>query len=194
MNTDAILMDQRSETPNCKALFLGFMKLGLMGFGGVLPLAHRMIVEDRKWLSSEKFTDLLGVCQILPGGNIVNISVAMGYDFQGYKGALSAVLGLMFAPTIIVISLYQLYTQFQSIPAIQHSIEGLAAAAAGLLFATGLKMLKPIFKNTLTYITIGLTILFMLLIKLPLALTLLILVSINMLILTWQQRHQKQGA
>lgn len=194
MNTDAILMDQRSETPNCKALFLGFMKLGLMGFGGVLPLAHRMIVEDRKWLSSEKFTDLLGVCQILPGGNIVNMSVAMGYDFQGYKGALSAVLGLMFAPTIIVISLYQLYTQFQSIPAIQHSIEGLAAAAAGLLFATGLKMLKPIFKNTLTYITIGLTILFMLLIKLPLALTLLILVSINMLILTWQQRHQKQGA
>lgn len=194
MNTDAILMDQRLETPNCKALFLGFMKLGLMGFGGVLPLAHRMIVEDQKWLSSEKFTDLLGVCQILPGGNIVNMSVAMGYDFQGYKGALSAVLGLMFAPTIIVISLYQLYTQFQSIPTIQHSIEGLAAAAAGLLFATGLKMLKPIFKNTLTYITIGLTILFMLLIKLPLALTLLILVSINMLILTWQQRHQKQGA
>ena len=194
MNTDAILMDQRSETPNCKALFLGFMKLGLMGFGGVLPLAHRMIVEEQKWLSSEEFTDLLGVCQILPGGNIVNMSVAIGYDFQGHKGALSAVLGMMFAPTIIVISLYQLYTQFQSIPMIQHSIEGLAAAAAGLLFATSLKMLKPIFKNTLTYITIGLTILFMLLIKLPLALTLLILVSINMLILTWQQRHPKQGA
>ena len=61
MNTEAIPMEQSMTTPNCKALFLGFMKLGLMGFGGVLPLAHRLIVEDQKWLTSEKFTDLLGV-------------------------------------------------------------------------------------------------------------------------------------
>lgn len=60
--------------PITKALFSGFMKLGLMGFGGVLPLAHRLIVEDQKWLNAEEFTNLLGVCQILPGGNIVNIT------------------------------------------------------------------------------------------------------------------------
>lgn len=106
MNTEAIPMEQSMNTPNCKALFLGFMKLGLMGFGGVLPLAHRLIVEDQKWLTSEKFTDLLGVCQILPGGNIVNMAVAIGYDFAGVKGAISAIFGLMLAPTIIVISLY----------------------------------------------------------------------------------------
>ncbi len=52
MNTEAIPMEQSMTTPNCKALFLGFMKLGLMGFGGVLPLAHRLIVEDQKWLTS----------------------------------------------------------------------------------------------------------------------------------------------
>lgn len=180
------------NTPNCKALFLGFMKLGLMGFGGVLPLAHRLIVEDQKWLTSEKFTDLLGVCQILPGGNIVNMAVAIGYDFAGVKGAISAIFGLMLAPTIIVISLYQLYSSFQDIPMVQHMIQGLAAAAAGLLFATGFKMLKPIMKSKLTYFTIILTIIFMLLIKLPLALTLLILITVNMAVLAFNQTKVTQ--
>lgn len=192
MNTEAIPMEQSMNTPNCKALFLGFMKLGLMGFGGVLPLAHRLIVEDQKWLTSEKFTDLLGVCQILPGGNIVNMAVAIGYDFAGVKGAISAVFGLMLAPTIIVISLYQLYSSFQDIPMVQHMIQGLAAAAAGLLFATGFKMLKPIMKSKLTYFTIILTIIFMLLIKLPLALTLLILITVNMAVLAFNQTKVTQ--
>lgn len=185
-------LEQHLAIPNCKALFLGFSKLGLMGFGGVLPLAQRLIVEDQKWLTAEQFTDLLGVCQILPGGNIVNMAVAIGYDFAGLKGAISAVFGLMLAPTIIVISLYQLYAQFQEIPMVQHMIQGLAAAAAGLLFVTGFKMLKPMMKSKLTYFTILLTIIFMLLIKLPLALTLLILVAINMVVLTFKQRRMDQ--
>ncbi len=58
MNTTIMTSAQVHQTPNCKALFLGFMKLGLMGFGGVLPLARHMIVEDQKWLSEEKFTNL----------------------------------------------------------------------------------------------------------------------------------------
>ena len=188
MNTETIPMEHIQDIPNCKALFSGFMKLGLMGFGGVLPLAHRLIVEDQKWLNAEEFTNLLGVCQILPGGNIVNMAVAIGYDFQGVKGAISAIFGLMLAPTLIVISLYELYAQFQSIPTVQHMIEGLAAAA-GLLFATGLKMLKPIMKKKLTYFTIALTVIFMLLFKLPLALTLLILVTVNMMVLMIQQKN-----
>ena len=64
--------------PTSRQLFLGFMKLGLMGFGGVLPLAQHMIVEDQKWLSSAEFIDLLGICQILPGGNIINMAAAIG--------------------------------------------------------------------------------------------------------------------
>ncbi len=191
MNTDAIPVQQNLVAPDCKALFIGFMKLGLMGFGGVLPLARHMIVEEQNWLSSDKFTDLLGICQILPGGNIVNMAAVIGYDFAGAKGAFSAVFGLMLAPTVIVISLYQMYVNFQDIQLVQHMIQGLAAAAAGLLFATGFKMLKPLMKSKLTYITILLTIIFMLFIKLPLALTLLILVTVNMSVLTFKQRFKQ---
>lgn len=188
MNNEAVRINQNTEIPNCKTLFLGFMKLGLMGFGGVLPLARRMIVEEQKWLSPDKFTNLLGICQILPGGNIINMSVAIGYEFAGVKGALSSILGLIFAPTIIVISLYQMYSIFQNIPLMQHMVQGLAATAAGLLFATGFKMLKPLMKSKMTYFTLIFTIIFMLLIKLPLALTLLILVAINMSVLVLNQR------
>ncbi|MFC3172023.1 chromate transporter [Acinetobacter vivianii] len=171
-----------TTAPDCKALFTGFMKLGLMGFGGVLPLAHRIIVEEHKWIDEGKFTDLLGVCQLLPGGNIINMAVAIGMEFEGVKGAISSVLGLISAPTAIVLTIYQVYEYFQYLPAVKHMIQGLAAAAAGLLFATGLKMLRPIL-SYLTIFTIGLTFVFMIWIKLPLALTLAILLAINMLVL-----------
>nr|WP_269091373.1 chromate transporter [Acinetobacter sp. ME22] len=171
------------HTPTCRALFLGFLKLGLMGFGGVLPLAHRMIVEENKWLSTTQFTDLLGICQILPGGNIINMSVAIGMEFQGVKGAFSAILGLICAPTIIVLLIYQIYSQFQNLPAVQHAIQGLAAAAAGLLLSTGFKMLKPIAKSYLTASSIVLTFLLMIIIKIPLLFTLMLLLALNMWLL-----------
>lgn len=183
MKTEVIPLEQEIH-PNAQELFMGFMKLGLMGFGGVLPLAHRMIVDDRKWLTIEEFTHLLGVCQLLPGGNIINMSVAIGYQFQGVKGAVSAVVGLISAPTFIVILLYELYARFQSIPMVKHMLEGLAAAAAGLLFAMGLKMLRPILNRAMTWFTIALTFVFMLLMKVPLLLTLIILIAINLSLLS----------
>lgn len=191
MNTEVIPLDtdpvalQKMQHPNNKELFTGFMKLGLLGFGGVLPLAHRMIVDNKQWLNSTEFTNLLGICQILPGGNIINMAVAIGYEFQGIKGAISSLIGLIFFPTIIVVLIYELYAQFQSIPTVKHMIEGLAAAAAGLLFAMGLKMLKPILKSYLTLFTILLTFVFMLWFKIPLALTLIILLGINLSVLSF---------
>ena len=60
-------------TPTVAELFTAFLALGLIGFGGVLPLARRMVVEQRRWLNPAEFTDLLGLCQFLPGGNIIKL-------------------------------------------------------------------------------------------------------------------------
>lgn len=167
-------------SPNCKTIFLGFLKLGLLGFGGVLPLARYMIVDQKKWLSADEFTDLLGICQILPGGNIINMSIAIGLQFEGIKGAISAITGLFCAPIFIVILIYQFYLQFQHIVWVQHFILGMAAAAAGLLIATGLRMLKPILKEDLTIITLLLTFILMIGMKLSLIMTLLLLLGVNL--------------
>lgn len=135
---------QSAPPPGCRQLFMGFFILGLTGFGGVLPMARHMLVEKRRWLTADQFTELLGLCQFLPGGNIINLSVALGMEFRGLRGALSALLGLILAPTICVVLLGLVYARYQNQPLVEHLFAGMAAAAAGLLLSTGIKMLAPL--------------------------------------------------
>lgn len=127
-------------TPGVRTLFLGFLQLGLTGFGGVLPMARHMLVAERRWLDEEEFTDLLGLCQFLPGGNVINLAVAVGMRFAGAAGALAALLGLIAAPTAIVIGLGVLYDRYGQQAQVRHLFGGLAAAAAGLLTALACRM------------------------------------------------------
>ena len=62
-------------------LFVGFLKVGLSGFGGVLPFARRMLVEQRRWLTEREFIEVLSLSQFLPGPNIVNVSIIVGSRF-----------------------------------------------------------------------------------------------------------------
>ncbi|CAM4266707.1 chromate transporter [Bordetella muralis] len=133
-----------SPPPTCWDLFKGFFWLGLSAFGGALPLARHMVVEKHRWLSSEDFTELLGLCQFLPGGNIINMSVALGMKFRGVKGAFAALMGLIAAPSFIVIALGMVYDRYADDPHIQHLFAGLAAAAAGLLISMAVKIAKPL--------------------------------------------------
>ena len=125
-------------------LFLGFLGLGLTGFGGVLPLARHMLVERKRWLSADEFSEMLGLCQFLPGGNIINISVAVGYRFRGVAGAIAAVVGLIAAPTLIALALGAVYDRYESEPVVRHMFTGLAAAASGLLIAMAAKVAWPL--------------------------------------------------
>ena len=125
-----------AAAPGNWALFQGFLLLGLIGFGGVLPLARRMLVEERRWLSGEQFTELLGLCQFLPGGNIINLSVAVGMEFRGLRGACCALLGLICAPTAIVVALGAVYARFQNDAHVQHLFAGLASTVADSVGAT----------------------------------------------------------
>ena len=133
--------------PGLGALFMGFLQVGLSGFGGVLPWARRMVVEQRRWLTPAEFTDMLGLCQFLPGPNIVNLSVALGARFHGLRGAIVAFAGITLPPVVVVLSLGALYDRFGDLPVIQHAIAGMAAAAAGLVLATALKIAAPLRGN-----------------------------------------------
>ena len=123
---------------------MGFLYVGLCGFGGVLPWARRMVVEQRRWLSAAEFTDLLGLCQFLPGPNIINMSVALGARFHGLRGALVAFAGITLAPIGVVLSLGALYERFGDHLVVQRAIGGMAAAAAGLVVATAFKIAAPL--------------------------------------------------
>ncbi|MBS0540363.1 MAG: chromate transporter [Proteobacteria bacterium] len=133
-----------TQAPTLAGLFKGFLILGLTGFGGVLPLARHMVVEKQRWLTGTEFTELLGLCQFLPGGNIINLSVAIGLRFHGVRGAMAALVGLIAAPLAVVLALGVVYARYRGDPHVVHMFAGLAAAAAGLLVSMAIKIALPL--------------------------------------------------
>jgi chromate transporter len=126
------------------ALFLGFLKIGLSGFGGVMPFARHMIVEEQRWLTEIEFLDVLSLSQFLPGPNIVNVSVIIGRRFRGVIGSVAACTGLMLMPLVIVLALATLYAQFAEIARVREAFSGVSASASGLILATALKLARPL--------------------------------------------------
>jgi chromate transporter len=142
-------MDPRAapERLTHAALFTGFFQAGIIGFGGVLPVARRIMVEQKAWLTAAQFADLFSLCQFLPGANIVNLSFAFGARHRGVTGAAAAVSGLLAAPVAIVLGLGALYSRYGQMPLARHGLAGLAAAATGLVLATALKIATPTFTH-----------------------------------------------
>ena len=130
--------------PDLKALFLGFSQVGLSGFGGVLPFARRMLVEQQRWMTAEEFNAQLGLCQFLPGPNVINLAVVVGKRYQGLAGAVVAPLGLLAGPFLIALLLAMLYDRYGSLPLAQGMLRGIAAVGAGLLFAMAWRMAQAI--------------------------------------------------
>jgi chromate transporter len=165
--------------PTVTEIFSGFLGLGLISFGGALPLARRAIVEQRRWLSASDFTDLLGLCQFLPGGNVINLSVAIGMRFRGLPGALAGILGLIAGPSLVVIGLGVLYEHTQNDPHIRHLFAGLAAAAAGLLISMAVKIVLPLWRKPVAAIIAGLGFVAIALLRFPLLPTMLVLTPLS---------------
>jgi len=164
------------------ALFLGFLWVGLCGFGGVLPWARRMVVEQRRWMSGPDFTDILALCQFLPGPNIINVSVALGSRFWGVGGALAAFTGLMAAPMVVVLLLGVIYERYAGVPAVQHLFIGLASAASGLVLGTSLKIAAPLRTSPIGIALAVVAFAAVAVFRLPLLPTLLVLAPASVLI------------
>src|SRR6266446_7621098 len=80
------------------ALFLAFLEVSMLGFGGPIVWARRIIVQRRHWLSDPEFADILSLCQFLPGPNVVSMTVCIGAKFRGLAGALASLLGFIVIP------------------------------------------------------------------------------------------------
>lgn len=151
---DNVLM--RNETQELRAqpksladLFVSFTLLALQGFGGVLAVVQRELVEKKRWMTREEFVEEWAVAQIMPGPNVVNLSIMIGARYFGFKGAMAALAGMLTAPLVIVLLLAVVYAQFAAHPGLQGALRGMGAVAAGLIAATGLKLFGALQKNVL---------------------------------------------
>src|SRR5277367_1410785 len=120
-------------------LFVGFLSLGLLGFGGIAPWARHVIVERRRWLSEHEYAEFVGLGQVLPGSNTVNTSILIGQRFHGAVGAVISVVALMTMPLVVLVALAVLYARFAMMPDVRAGLDGTAAAAAGMVIGTALK-------------------------------------------------------
>ena len=139
----------RVQPKSLTDLFVSFSLLALQGFGGVLAVVQRELVEKKRWMTREEFVEEWAVAQIMPGPNVVNLSLMIGARYFGFKGAMAALAGMLSAPLIIVLLLALVYAQFADHPGVQGALRGMGAVAAGLIAATGLKLFGALQKNVL---------------------------------------------
>lgn len=156
------------DSGECGELFVSFARIGLAGFGGVLPFAHRELVERKRWLSEAEFSEVLGLGQILPGSNIVNLTVMVGLQRGGWAGAACAFAGLLIAPAVLALVIVAAFDRIADDPRAAGAVAGMAAAAVGLLFATGMKMQREFRSDKGSLLVCGLTVLAIALARLPL--------------------------
>ncbi|HEY8622226.1 MAG TPA: chromate transporter [Casimicrobiaceae bacterium] len=189
MNTPSAPAQNPVDVPTKRGLFLGFLMVGLQGFGGVLPFARRMLVERHRWLSEREFTEVLSLSQFLPGPNIVNVSIIVGSRFRGPLGSIAAALGLMLMPFVIVLGLAALYARFADLAAVQGATHGVSAAATGLIIATGFKMARPLKGIPWHIVMCALAFIAIALLRLPLLWVLAVLAPISIALARWMIRR-----
>lgn len=130
-------------------LFVSFTMLALQGFGGVLAVVQREIVEKKQWLTTDEFLEDWAVAQVMPGPNVVNLSLMIGDRHFGLRGALAALAGMLCVPLLVVLTLAVLYAQYAHHPQVAGALRGMGAVAGGLVAATGIKLLAALRRHPL---------------------------------------------
>lgn len=147
--TEALEAPVTARPRDLTDLFVSFTLLALQGFGGVLAVVQRELVENKRWMTQEEFVEEWAVAQIMPGPNVINLSITLGARYFGWRGALVSVLGMLTCPLLVVLALALVYANFSSDPHVAGALRGMGAVAAGLIAATGLKLMPAMKKNVM---------------------------------------------
>lgn len=149
-------LSQRPGPASPADLFWSFTALALQGFGGVIAVVQRELVERKQWLTREEFVEDWAVAQILPGPNVINLSLMLGDRYFGWRGSLIAMAGLLVFPLAIVLVLAVVFSGISNLPMAQGAMRGMGAVVAGLIAATGLRLLGALRQNVMGLVACGL--------------------------------------
>jgi chromate transporter len=163
--TDTIMTEAAppSSPPSLTSLFGAFLYLGLTSFGGGLSgWMHREFVSRREWMSEADFLTGLAMAQAMPGVNVVNLAIWIGFALRGSRGALLAVTGVLAAPIVVIILIGVVYGRYGGLSSVHAVLAGVTAAAVGLTLTLGWRAARQASRNlpTLlvllaTFVTVG---------------------------------------
>lgn len=171
--------------PGPARLFGEFARVGLSGFGGVLPFIRRAIVDRNGWMGDREFTELLGIAQVMPGPNVVNLAVMLGYRYAGFRGVMAAFAGLVLMPLLLLLALAAFYYRFGDLPGFRGALRGMMAVSAGLIIATGLRLAASLPRRWRIYLPTVAAMVAVGVLRLPLVPVVLPLMALCLL-LEWQ--------
>ncbi len=132
-------------------LFFSFTWLALQGFGGVLAVVQREMVEKKRWLTADEFLEDWAVAQVLPGPNVINLALMIGDRYFGLRGAMAAVAGMLAVPLVVILALAVLYAHYAGNPQVAGALRGMGAVAGGLIAATGIKLIPQLRRHPLGF-------------------------------------------
>ncbi|GAA4026658.1 chromate transporter [Actimicrobium antarcticum] len=135
-----IPLQDRPRPNSLTDLFISFTLLALQGFGGVLAIVQRELVEKKRWMTQEEFVEEWAVAQIMPGPNVVNLALMIGGRYFGLRGAITALAGMLVVPLIVVLVLALVHARYANHPGVAGALRGMSAVSAGLIAATGFKL------------------------------------------------------
>jgi chromate transporter len=130
-------------------LFITFTLLALQSFGSTLAVSQRVLCDHKRWLSPEQYVEVLAMAQVLPGPNACNLALIVGERFYGWRGAFTALAGMMVLPLAVVLGLTVFYANFAQAPAVAGALRGIGAVAAGLIIGTGLSLVHTLRGNAM---------------------------------------------
>ena len=175
-------------------LCIGFLLVGLLGFGGLSASGYYVIVDRNRWLNRQDYVELFGICSVLPGGNVLNASVVLGDRYQGPLGSVLALSSLMLAPLAILMMISVLYDQFSYLPDVKAAAAGGASAVAGMTIGAAAKMAHGLHRGWISAIAALATFAAIAIFRLPLAAVILIVAPLAVFIAIMRERRNLRNS
>ncbi|MGR3913067.1 MAG: chromate efflux transporter [Gammaproteobacteria bacterium] len=127
-----------------------WLKIGFMSFGGPagqIALMHRMLVDEKKWISESRFLHALNYCMLLPGPEAQQLAVYLGWLLHRIRGGIAAGVLFVLPGAAIILAISILYVRFRELPAVEAGFYGIKAAILAVVFAAVLRIGKKVLRN-----------------------------------------------
>lgn len=135
----------QTEIKHYWTLFSSFFKIGTFTIGGgyvMIPLIEKEVVERRRWIGREEFTEMLTLAQSSPGPISINAAVFVGYKTKGYGGLIATVLGTAIPSFIAILLIAFFFADIRTHPVVERIFCGIRPAVVALIVVPVVNMLK----------------------------------------------------
>lgn len=154
---------KHSHFNKCIRLFLSFLRIGLMAFGGgysAIPLIEKELIEEKMWIDESEILDIFALSESIPGSLSINNAILIGYKIGNISGAIAAMIGTILPSLLVIIVFAALSNKVKKFPILDAVFVGVRSAITALILNTGIKFTKAAYINKISLILSIATVLF----------------------------------